>query len=83
MKNKTMLAKTELEKTEKPLADQLIAEGLQDKIDGFSALLDHEGMVGTVGVYGISRWTPYRHRKASLMAMERRPITRDPALLRP
>lgn len=29
-----------------------------DKINGISALLSHPGLTGSVGAYGISRWTP-------------------------
>jgi surface antigen len=65
MKNQVILAKNELEKTQKPLADQLLAEGLQDKITGFTSLLNHPGMSATVGPYWFSRMTPFSIDKAA------------------
>jgi len=64
MKNEVILAKAELEKTQKPLSDQLIAEGLQDKIDGLNYALGSSGMKGTVGSHSWTRWTPLAPDKA-------------------
>lgn len=60
MKNQVILAKNELEKTQKPLADQLMADGLGTKIKDIDSILSSEGMSGAVGVYAISRWTPFK-----------------------
>lgn len=41
---------------------------VQDKIDDISNLLTHSGMKGTVGAYGIARWTPLSPDKADKQA---------------
>lgn len=64
MKNEVTLAKAELEKTEKPLADKLLAEGLDDKIAGLNSAINSQGMKGTVGAYGLARWTPFTPDKS-------------------
>lgn len=57
-------AKNSLEVTEKPLADKLQAQGLGDKIAQINEVLNSKGLSGSVGAYGISRWTPFSPDKA-------------------
>jgi hypothetical protein len=64
MKNEVIRAKAELEKTEKPLADKLMAESLDDKINLLDEAINSSGMKGTVGPYALSRWTPFSPDKS-------------------
>lgn len=64
MKNEVIRAKAELEKTEKPLADKLMAESLDDKINLLDEAINSSGMKGVVGPYAIARWTPFSPDKS-------------------
>lgn len=64
LRDRVIAAKSELEKTEKPLADQLMAESLDDKITLLDEAINSSGMKGTVGPYAISRWTPFSPDKS-------------------
>lgn len=64
IRDEVINAKASLEATEKPLADKLQAQGLSDKIAQIDEVLSSKGMSGTVGAYGITRWTPFSPDKA-------------------
>lgn len=64
IRDEVINAKASLEATEKPLADKLQAQGLSDKISQIDEVLSSKGMSGTVGAYGITRWTPFSPDKA-------------------
>jgi hypothetical protein len=62
-------AKTEAPKNnetpaEKSATNQAKLDVLNDKISTVDLLKTHPGMGGTVGVYGVSRWTPFNIDKA-------------------
>jgi hypothetical protein len=46
-------------------ANQSLIESLNTKLINIGNLIDHPGMTGTVGAYGIARWTPLTIDKAA------------------
>lgn len=63
----TLGEKTEEEKKEEAIAikqAEASADIAKGKIDLIDALKKHKGMAGTVGAYGLARWTPFSVDKA-------------------
>lgn len=48
-------------------ADQQKTQVLQDKLGLIDSLLNSKGMAGSVGAYGVSRWTPFTADKSERM----------------